>query len=210
MAGTSGTGSFPHSLHHGRGKDGGGGWKFQTASARKNQVLHELTTIRPRLSGRVVRKLRHRPHVGGPKRQRGHGLPDPAAPEPEPPSNGQHRSKHPHNHQSRIYVEWHLAKRYYPVHDKQARRIPEPKTSATPRRSRLGHRLRAARRQAADGRRSPGRRATRRPRSRNRLPIARHRPSRTPMPVCNRNSRPRYSPSATQLALPRTTSPNPP
>ena len=33
MAGSSGTGSFPHSFHHGRGNGGGGGWKLQTASA---------------------------------------------------------------------------------------------------------------------------------------------------------------------------------
>ena len=33
MAGSSGTGFFPHSFHHGRGNGGGSGWKFQTASA---------------------------------------------------------------------------------------------------------------------------------------------------------------------------------
>ena len=35
MAGNSISGSFPHSFHQGRGRGGTGGWKFQTASARK-------------------------------------------------------------------------------------------------------------------------------------------------------------------------------
>ena len=35
IAGTSGTGSFPQSFHHGRGNGAGGGWKFQTVSALK-------------------------------------------------------------------------------------------------------------------------------------------------------------------------------
>ena len=58
MAGSSGTGSFPHSFHHGRRNGGGGGWKSGCLGPQ-NQMLLELALICPSLSGRVVIKLCH-------------------------------------------------------------------------------------------------------------------------------------------------------
>ena len=73
-----------------------------TNSAKSNpcqQFSPERRQARKAKSGRVLRKLCHRPYVGGPKRQHGHGLPDPAspaAPEPEHAARvrGQHGLRH--------------------------------------------------------------------------------------------------------------------
>ena len=58
VAGSSGTGSFPHSFHHGRRNGGGGGWKSGCLGPQ-NQMLLELALICPSLSGRVVLKVCH-------------------------------------------------------------------------------------------------------------------------------------------------------